>query len=200
MEFRRVLFRSVNISSLHVGTTFDREYRNATMRVSIDVINETSTKEPLPNNPWEPTSSIKDAELTLSLREYGPSGKVIAITPSIVKLPAVSIAEVVSQEIAIPIEAPKKWDAEHPNLYVLTCELKAAGHSYTTQRRFGFRQVEVSGDQVLLNGQPIRLRGMSRMDTDPLTGRTVSLEVHKQDIDRKSTRLNSSHLGISYAV
>jgi hypothetical protein len=173
----------VNISSLHVGTTFDRDYRNATMRVLIDVVNETVTKEPLPNNPWAPTSSIKDAELTLSLREYGPSGRPVAISPSVVKLPAVSIAEVVSQEIAIPVEAPKKWDAEHPNLYVLTCELKAAGHSYTTQRRFGFRQVEVSGDQVLLNGQPIRLRGMSRMDTDPLTGRTVSLEVHKQDIE-----------------
>ncbi len=89
----------------------------------------------------------------------------------------------VSQEIAIPIEAPKKWDAEHPNLYVLTCELKAGGHSYTTQRRFGFRQVEVKENQVFLNGQPIRLRGMSRQDTDPLTGRTVSLEVHKQDIE-----------------
>jgi hypothetical protein len=173
----------VNISSLHVDTTFDREYRNATLCVYLDVINETPTKEPLPNSPFAPTPSIKDAGLTLSLREYGSSGRSVAITPSAVKLPAVSIAEVVSQQIAIPIEAPKKWDAEHPNLYVLSCELKAAGHSYTTERRFGFRQVEVNRDQVLLNGQPIRLRGMSRMDTDPLTGRTVSLETHKQDIE-----------------
>ena len=173
----------VNISSLHVGTTFDREYRNATMRVSIDVINEAPTKEPLPNSPFAPTPSIKDAELTLRLREYGPSGRSVAITPSVVKLPAVSIAEVVSQEIAILVEAPKKWDAEHPNLYVLTCELKAGGHNYTTQRRFGFRQVEIRENQVFLNGQPIRLRGMSRQDTDPLTGRTVSLETHKQDIE-----------------
>jgi len=173
----------VNISSLHVGTTFDREYRNATLRVSIDVTNETPTKEPLPNSPFTPTSSIKDAELTLSLREYGPTGRPVAITPSALKLPAVSVGEVVSQEIAIPIEAPKKWDAEHPNLYVLTCELKAEGHTYTTQRRFGFRQVEIRENQVFLNGQPIRLRGMSRQDTDPLTGRTVSLEVHKQDIE-----------------
>lgn len=173
----------VNISSFHVGTSFDREYRNANLCVSIDVINETPTKEPLPNNPWAQTSSVKEAELILSLREYGPSGRFVAITPSVVRLPAVSIAEVVSQEIAIPIEVPQKWDAEHPNLYVLTCELKAGGHSYTTQRRFGFRQIEVNGDQVLLNGRPIRLRGMSRMDTDPLTGRTVSVEVHKQDIE-----------------
>jgi len=173
----------VNISSLHVGTTFDREYKNATLLVALDVTNETPTREPLPNSPFAPTPSIKDAELTLSLREYGPSGRPVALTPSVVKLPALSIAEVVSQEIAIPIEAPRKWDAEHPNLYVLTCEFKAAGHSYTTQRRFGFRQVEVKADQVLLNGRPLRLRGMSRMDTDPLTGRTVSLQTHKQDIE-----------------
>jgi hypothetical protein len=173
----------VNISSLHVDTTFDRAYRNATLRVSIDAVNETLTKEPLPKNPWAPTSSIKGAELTISLREYGPSGKTVAITPSTVKLPALALAEVVSQEIAIPIEAPRKWDAEHPNLYVLTCELKAEGHTYTTQRRFGFRQIEIRENQVFLNGQPIRLRGMSRQDTDPLTGRTVSLEVHKQDIE-----------------
>jgi beta-galactosidase/beta-glucuronidase len=123
----------VNISSLHVDTSFDSEYRNATMRVSIDVTNETPTKEPLPNNPWAKTSSINDAELTLSLREYGPSGRSVAITPSTLKLPALAVAEVVSQEIAVSIEAPKKWDAEHPNLYVLTCELKAAGCSYTTR-------------------------------------------------------------------
>jgi beta-galactosidase len=173
----------VNISSLHVGTTFDREYRNATMRVFIDVINETPTKEPLPNSPFAQTPSIKDAEFTLSLREYGPSGKAVAITPSTVKMPALAVAEVVSQEIAIPVEAPKKWDAEHPNLYVLSCELKAGGHRYTTQRRFGFRQTEIKEGQVLLNGQPVRLRGMTREDTDPLTGRTISMEVHKKDIE-----------------
>ena len=99
------------------------------------------------------------------------------------KLPIMAVSEVVSQQIAIPIESPRKWDAEHPNLYVLTCELKAPGHSYTTQRRFGFRQVEIREGRVLLNGQPIRLRGISRQDTDPLTGRTVSPETHKQDIE-----------------
>ena len=91
--------------------------------------------------------------------------------------------EVFSQEIEIPINAPKKWDAEHPNLYVLNCELQLAGSRYSTERRFGFRQVEIKDGRFLLNGQPIRLRGMSRQDTHPLTGRTVASEIHKQDID-----------------
>jgi len=173
----------INISSLHVSTTFDREYRNASLRVSIEIVNELENKEHVPGTPWETAANVKGAELLFSLREHGPSGLPVALIPATVKLPAISPAEFLSQEIAIPIEAPKKWDAEHPNLYVLTCELKAGGRTYTTQRRFGFRQVEVKGNQVLLNGQPIRLRGISRQDTDPLTGRTVSLETHKQDIE-----------------
>ena len=173
----------VNISSLHVETTFDRAYRNATLRVSVDTVLEKVGKEPLPVSPWGQTPAITGGDLTFSLHEYGATGAAVALSPATLKLPALADRETVSQEIEFPVSAPKKWDAEHPNLYVLTCELKAGGHSYTTQRRFGFRQIEVAGDQVLLNGQPIRLRGMSRQDTDPLTGRTVSLETHKQDIE-----------------
>ena len=162
----------VNVSALHVTTAFDCEYRNATLHVLIDVANETGNKDP-----------VSGGELAFTLREYGSSGTAVDLTPGTVKLPPIGLAEVLSQEIEIPIEAPKRWDAEHPNLYVLTCELKAAGHQYTTQRRFGFRQVEINDGVFLLNGRPIRLRGMSRQDAHPLTGRTISQEVHKQDIE-----------------
>ena len=183
----------VNLSSFHVATAFDPAYKNATLRVLIDTVNETPVKkaqhlaadgsgtEGL--NMSVGGQAVRDIELTFSLREYGPSGKSVPITPSTIKLPAISLAETVSKEIEIPVVAPNKWDAEHPNLYVLSCELKAGGQSYTTQRRFGFRQIEIKDGQVLLNGSPIRLRGVSRQDSDPLTGRTVSLEDHKRDIE-----------------
>ena len=173
----------VNISSLHVDTVFDHQYQDATLRALIEVVNETVGKDPLPTNPWGQSAPIKDIEVRLSLREFGPGGRAVEISPSTVKLPGLSNAETISQEIEIPIKAPKKWDAEHPNLYVLTCQLKAGDQCYSTERRFGFRQVEIKDARVLLNGQPIRLRGMSRQDTHPLTGRTISPEVHKQDID-----------------
>jgi hypothetical protein len=173
----------VNISSLHVTTTFDREYRDANLRVSMDIIHEPDSKEPVPAGPSGGVPVVRGGEVTFALHEYGSSGGSAELVPNTFKLPAISSAEVLSQEIEIPIKAPKKWDAEHPNLYVLTCELKAGGHSYTTERRFGFRQTEIKAGQVLLNGQPVRLRGMTREDTDPLTGRTISMEVHKQDIE-----------------
>src|ERR1035441_1537870 len=45
------------------------------------------------------------------------------------------------------------------------------------------------------------IRGLDRdLDLPPATGRQLERELDHQFLDRKSTRLNSSHLGISYAV
>src|SRR6266540_976763 len=53
------------------------------------------------------------------------------------------------------------------------------------------------------NEQPITLRGSSKIDlfSDDLHGVIVdSSDDHELVLDRKSTRLNSSHITISYAV
>ncbi len=50
----------------------------------------------------------------------------------------------------------KRWSPETPKLYKV--ELKAG--SDTLEDEIGFRTVEVKGDQVLLNGKPIFLRGV----------------------------------------
>ena len=160
----------VNISSLHVETTFDGEFRNATLHVLLDVANEGG-------------KDVKDAEIQFGLREHGPDGKPVNLDPATVKLPTIKAGEILSQVIEIPVEAPKKWDAEHPNLYVLDCELKVGDQRYSTERRFGFRQVNIKDGRFLLNGQPIRLRGVSRQDSHPLMGRTMPPEVQRQHID-----------------
>ena len=160
----------VNISSLHVDTTFDGEFRNATMHVLLDVANEGG-------------KDVKDAEIQFGLREHGPDGKSVNLDPAAVKLRTIKAGEILSQVIDIPVEAPRKWDAEHPNLYVLDCELRVGDQRYSTERRFGFRQVNIKDGRFLLNGQPIRLRGVSRQDSHPLMGRTMPPEVQRQHID-----------------
>ncbi|MGA2074209.1 MAG: glycoside hydrolase family 2 TIM barrel-domain containing protein [Terriglobia bacterium] len=160
----------VNISSLHVETTFDGEFQNATLGVLLDIANESG-------------SDVKGAQVHFTLREFGVDGRRLLLDPAMVKLPAIIAGENFSHSLEIPVVAPKKWDAEHPNLYVLECELEVGNQRYSTERRFGFRQVSIKDGRLLLNGQPIRLRGMSRQDAHPLTGRTVPPEVHRQDID-----------------
>jgi hypothetical protein len=62
-------------------------------------------------------------------------------------------------------------------------DIQVAGDQrYSIQRRIGFRQVGIQDGRFLLNGQPIRLRGVVRQDSHPLMGRTVPSEVQRQDI------------------
>ena len=68
------------------------------------------------------------------------------------------------------LEAPVLWNAEQPVLYTL---LLAANGEFIRQR-VGLRQVSIRGGRLLLNGQPLRLSGVNRHDSDPLTGFAVT--------------------------
>src|ERR1035441_1295958 len=61
------------------------------------------------------------------------------------------------------------------------------------------RKPDVLNSRMLINGQPVLVVGVAPQDfRGLLAGQTP--EVFASVSDRKSTRLNSSHLGISYAV
>lgn len=79
---------------------------------------------------------------------------------------------------------PAKWTAETPNLYSLVIRLvdKNGQTVETTGCKVGFRSVEVKSGQVLVNGKPVRLRGVNRHEHDPATGKAVSLESMEKDI------------------
>lgn len=63
------------------------------------------------------------------------------------------------------------WSPEHPRLY----EVALHAGSDDLKDEIGFRTVEVQGDQILLNGKPIFLRGMSYHDEAPIrSGRAWS--------------------------
>ena len=82
------------------------------------------------------------------------------------------------------IEAPRRWTAETPYLYRLELSLKnSAGEVVERAAQWlGFRSVEVRNGQVLVNGAPIRFRGVNRHEHDPLTARVMTEERMVQDI------------------
>lgn len=82
------------------------------------------------------------------------------------------------------ISNPAKWTAETPNLYTLTLSLINDKDQVveTVQCKVGFRSIEIKNGQFLINGKPIRLRGVNRHEHDPETGRTISKERMIQDI------------------
>ena len=68
---------------------------------------------------------------------------------------------------------PELWSPDHPKLY--TAVISAGNDSITDE--IGFRTVETRGAQILLNGTPIFLRGISMHEEAPFrSGRAVSEE------------------------
>lgn len=78
----------------------------------------------------------------------------------------------------------RTWTAETPELYDLTVRLHRADGSVadTSRHRVGFRDVEIVGRDLLVNGERVFIRGVNRHDFHPLTGRTVSQDDMRADL------------------
>ena len=77
----------------------------------------------------------------------------------------------------------KPWTAETPNLYSLIITLKKKDQVLqVVKQKMGFRNVAIKNGQLLVNGQPILIKGADRHELDPDGGYIVSVERMKQDI------------------
>ncbi|MDR1343577.1 MAG: DUF4981 domain-containing protein [Prevotellaceae bacterium] len=79
----------------------------------------------------------------------------------------------------------KAWTAETPNLYTLYITLQnAAGATLEViPARVGFRTVEIKNAQVLVNGQPVLIKGVNRHEHDALTAHVISEADMRRDIE-----------------
>lgn len=77
-----------------------------------------------------------------------------------------------------------EWTAETPKLYTLKLSLiDAKGQiQQQTSQKIGFRWIVVKNGCILINGKPIKIRGVNRGEFDPQTGRVMTEERMQQDI------------------
>jgi len=88
---------------------------------------------------------------------------------------------VASATLRIPAVQP--WSPRSPYLYRLTVSLgDPAAPDDVYSLDVGVRTVEVRGDRLLLNGEPIQLRGGARHEDFPINGRGLNLPVAVRDI------------------
>jgi beta-galactosidase len=168
------IFRDVylySVAELHlrdfwVVTDFDEEYTNAVLKLDMSVQNLSDDLQ---------TGSVEAILLD-------PEGN--------------SVVEIMSKEIEIPagdeavlafestVEDPQKWSAETPTLYTLLMTLKDHEGQVleVVPWRVGFREVEIKGGQLLVNGIPILIKGVNRHEHDPDTGHYVDEESMVEDI------------------
>jgi len=76
----------------------------------------------------------------------------------------------------------KPWSAEKPNLYTVLTTIQYEGR-YTEYiaRKVGFRTIEIRGNQYLINGQPVMIKGFNIHEHHPYTGHVVDEATMRKD-------------------
>ena len=89
-----------------------------------------------------------------------------------------------SASISAAINNPYKWTAETPYLYTLYMTLSEPDGKVieVVPQKVGFREVEIRDRQLLVNGQPILVKGADRHELDPNDGYVLPLERMIEDI------------------
>ena len=93
------------------------------------------------------------------------------------------VAQATGAQGIIKVPKVKAWTGETPYLYKAYITLKnKQGVTEVIPQKVGFRNVEIKNAQLLVNGQPVLVKGADRHEMDPDGGYVVSLERMIQDI------------------
>jgi hypothetical protein len=80
------------------------------------------------------------------------------------------------------LKSPVLWSPEVPNLYTLRIRLNSVRGQDVFSAETGIRDLKIRGNQFLLNGQPVVLRGVCRHDLWKDQGHTMSQAQIEQDL------------------
>ncbi len=144
-----------NVRDYEVKTDLDAAYANGAMTLKADIT--------------KPEGCTLQAELFDGVKSAGKT----------------SVACAAAAELSIPVPSVKKWTAETPHLYLLLLTLKDAKGATleVIPQNVGFRKVEIRGGKLLVNGQPILIKGVNRHEHSPDTIKVVDRAIMIKDIE-----------------
>ena len=95
--------------------------------------------------------------------------------------------------VTLEIANPELWNTEHPYLYTLILQ----NADETIEDAIALRTVAIQERVLYFNGQAIKLRGVNRHDSDPVTGFTVDVAKIRKDLvlmkEHNFNAIRSSH-------
>lgn len=134
------------------------------------------------------TSDGWTADAAVSVRNLGDQPFHGALRLSLAGKEATEEIEIPAHEttlygLSLDCGAVTPWSPENPALYAVTATLLVNGEAVDDLiDRIGFRTIRTDGKKILLNGQPLRLRGFNRHEEYGSFGLSAPLEAMMQDI------------------
>lgn len=157
---------AVYLADFFVQTKLDEQYQDATLQTVVQL-----------GGQW---GELDKHQVQLQL--FDPAGQAVfdpvtqTYTANLLKMPKLTFSQAVSR--------PSKWSSESPTLYTLLIQLfNPAGELLQIAScRVGFRQVEIKGREILINGRAVIFKGANRHEHDDTHGKTISEELMLKDI------------------
>lgn len=131
-------------------------------------------------------------KMTLQVEVLDSEGKSSKLPEVKETLDAGELKTVSTETLELP--NVKRWSAEEPNLYtaLITISDSAGKPTAFYSTRIGFTRREIKAGQLLINGQPIYVKGVNRHDHHPETAQYVTEETMREDIVlMKQNNINS---------
>lgn len=163
--FRNVTLWSapqVHIRDFFVKQDLDKDYKDA----SVDVVAKIK-------NYGEKAGKSQTFTATL----YDKAGKEIAKSNVVGKELNTKQEEVLS--VKFQVKNPEKWTAETPNLYTVVL---TGSEGEILSSKIGFRKIEIKGRVFMVNGVPIKLKGVNRHEHSSDVGHAITEEQMIRDL------------------
>ncbi len=164
----------VQIFDLFARTELDADYRNAVLKVQAKI---NFYDPPLPENYQGEIRqyNFDTSNFQVEMQLYDASGKAVLLNPSAQPV-RISDWAMTTVNFSSELSNPHKWTAETPDLYTVVLSLKnsAGDTTHAVSHKIGFRQVEIKNRELLINGQPVLMKGVNRHDHDDRHGKTIS--------------------------
>ncbi|QES90143.1 glycoside hydrolase family 2 TIM barrel-domain containing protein [Rhizosphaericola mali] len=166
----------VQIRDYFIQTDLDAQYKNATESVQVKIHNYSNQMAP-------------DRTVEATILDNKKSIQTVTT-----KVPSLAPGQETIVNLQIPVTNPRKWTAETPNLYTTILTLKdGSKQEEIISARTGFRKVEIKGRIFMVNGVPVKLKGVNRHENWPDNGHAITeAQMIKDLILIKQT--NSNHI------
>ena len=157
---------SVNIRDYFVSSGF-LDNDDATLKLNIEIDNRSG-------------SDLKDYSLQFKLVDK--AGK--TVSEQIKRINQTDDVKAFHLSLNSKVKSPHKWSHESPYLYdlIITLDNDKDETPEIIHSKFGFRDITVQGNQLLLNGNPLIVKGVNWVGNDPVHGKYVPRERLEREI------------------